>query len=89
MHSQEDTKAGRSADLYFEVKLMNEVHGSVLNQEIHSVVWGMVVLLPALRCQGQPYLKGHFHKPTRRKKLSCFLSRSVAVAALSRRRPVN
>lgn len=39
MHSREDTEAGRSADLYFEVKLVNEVRGSVLNQEIHSAAW--------------------------------------------------
>lgn len=50
MHAQEDTKAGRAAEV--EVKLVNEVHESVLNQEIHSAAWGMVFLLPALGSQG-------------------------------------
>lgn len=48
MHSQGDTKAGRSADLYFEVKLVNGVRGSVLNQEIHSAAWSVVFLLPGV-----------------------------------------
>ena len=69
MHSQKDKKVHRSVDLYFrsKVKLVNEAYGLVLNQEIHSASWSMVFLLPAWGCEGQSYLIGHFHQPTRKK----------------------
>lgn len=78
MHSQGDTKAGRSADLYFEVKLVNGVRGSVLNQEIHSAAWSVVFLLPGVP---GPVLPQRTFSCKEKKPLFCFLTRSVAVTA--------
>lgn len=44
----------------------------------------MVFFLPLWGCQGQFYLKGHFHQPKRGKKqLFCFLTRRAALTVLS------